>query len=345
MTGIVVSIAVVAVIAGAGGAARGEGALVPCKKCPGPESCSGGCRNDTCTEMTWWPACPKLSPPSPPPPTAKPPRSQPAVVKKPKPKPTELVRVSPPPQVPPEPVVVQPAASRPVDAVMVRVPAGCFQMGSGDDDDDNAAHEVCLSAFDIDRDEVTNEAYRQCVSAHACERPEDFGPGFARPRQPITGVSWHDAVAYCQFAGKELPTEAQWEYAARGSDGRKYPWGNTITCMNANYGSSMWTDECKGRNPGRTVDVGSYPDKVSPFRARDMAGNLREWVRDSYDREFYQKSPRQDPFNPGKDSDVKILRGGSWFDDARGVHAADRNFGAPAIRVSTVGFRCSRVVR
>src|SRR5262245_21971401 len=122
-----------------------------------------------------------------------------------------------------------------VAAGMVRIPAGAFTMGGGDEADERPARRVFVSAFEIDRDEVTRADYLRCVAAGACAAPDAPDPPDAPPDAPITGVSWRDADHYCRFLGKRLPSEAEWEKAARGSDGRVYPWGNAPDCAQANF--------------------------------------------------------------------------------------------------------------
>jgi formylglycine-generating enzyme required for sulfatase activity len=222
-----------------------------------------------------------------------------------------------------------------------RIAAQCFTMGSiSGDADEMPAHEVCLAAYEIDSVEVTNEAYRRCVTAGAC-RLVDAQGGFDEPRQPVVDVSWHDAGAYCRFAGKALPTEAQWELAARGPDGRRYPWGTAIDCGAANYGAWM---ECKDVNPGRPRAVGTTPRDVSPFGVRDLGGNVREWTRDWYEGGYYARSPRQSPEGPDEGT-LRVVRGGSWFGYADNLRSSIRDAFPPSDRSGMLGFRCARPAR
>jgi formylglycine-generating enzyme required for sulfatase activity/predicted Ser/Thr protein kinase len=217
---------------------------------------------------------------------------------------------------------------------MVYVPAGEFIMGSDEgDSDEQPVHTVYLDAFYIDRTEVTNAQYRACVEAGACDalRYTTYYDNADYAQHPVVYVNCDDAEAYCRWAGKRLPTEAEWEKAARGTDGRTYPWGEGIDCDHAQY------DECDGE----TVPVGSKPKGASPYGALDMAGNVLEWVADWYDSGYYSQSPARNP--PGPDSgEYRVLRGGSWYYSQR--HAActfrDRNYSRR--RNFNVGFRCAR---
>ena len=170
--------------------------------------------------------------------------------------------------------------TRPGDGmVMVYVPEGSFLMGSADGDLDAydsefPQHQVTLDAFWLDQTEVTNGQYERCVADGECRANYDYGSDFTGENQPVVGVSWDDAADYCAWAGGQLPTEAQWEYAARGPESLTYPWGDSapdLTLLNYDW------------NVGRTTDVGSYPAGASWVGVLDMAGNVYEWVADWYD--------------------------------------------------------------
>jgi formylglycine-generating enzyme required for sulfatase activity/tRNA A-37 threonylcarbamoyl transferase component Bud32 len=217
---------------------------------------------------------------------------------------------------------------------MVHVPAGEFTMGSDEgESDEQPIHTVYLDDFYIDETEVTNAQYRACVEAGACSVPLDttYYDKADYAQHPVIYVSWNDADAYCRWAGRRLPTEAEWEKAARGTDGRTYPWGEGIDCDHVQYG------ECGGR----TVPVGSKPQGVSPYGALDMAGNVWEWVADWYDSGYYSQSPGRNP--PGPDSgEYRVLRGGAWPNSQWNARCAVRDKDLPELRDSDVGFRCAR---
>ena len=228
---------------------------------------------------------------------------------------------------------------------MVNVPAGDFIMGSSISDAQAAGaekpqHAVYLDAFQIDKYEVTNALYKQCVDAGKCYAPSTWSsytrntyygdPSF--DNYPVINVSWYDAKAYCEWAGKQLPTEAQWEKAARGTDGRIYPWGNTwdATKLNSLVSNS---------SPGDATAVGSYPAGASPFGALDMAGNVWEWVADWYGPNYYSHSPTRNPQGPPS-GQYKAMRGGSWDNGMADARVANRDYGVPIYFYAHLGFRC-----
>jgi formylglycine-generating enzyme required for sulfatase activity len=226
--------------------------------------------------------------------------------------------------------------------VMVYVPAGSFWMGSDEDDsdandDEKTRHEVYLDAFYIDRYEVTNTQYSQCVEAGACEVPGNchYGqPTYGDPIKadhPVVCLDWNRAQAYCQWAGARLPTEAEWEKAARGTEGHEYPWGGSKPdCSKAQY------DDCDGQ----TVLVGSKSGGASPYGALDMAGNVWEWVADWYSDDYYANSSASNPQGPATGRH-RVLRGGSWLSSWRSVRAASRFWHSPGdSRNPDIGFRC-----
>ena len=229
----------------------------------------------------------------------------------------------------------------------VFVPAGEFPMGSetsdpNADDDEKPRHPVYLYAFWIDRAEATNGQYAACVAAGACSPPlqtnsRSRASYYGNPiyeDYPVIYVSWSQATAYCAWAGKRLPTEAEWEKSARGTDGRIYPWGNfspASTLLNYNG------------NVGDTTEVGSYPAGASPYGAQDMAGNVWEWVADWYGSGYYAISPYVNPTGPNS-GDYRVLRGGAWDSHARLPRSANRRWYPPSSNTAFdfLGFRCVR---
>ncbi len=221
---------------------------------------------------------------------------------------------------------------------MVSIPAGAFLMGNPDgegDPDEHPQHRVSVAAFAMDVTEVTVAAYARCVSAGACAAAGSgqycnaADPG--RANHPVNCVDWSQATAYCGWAGKRLPTEEEWEYAARGTDGRKYPWGN------APPGASLcWSGE--GNDLGRpnrrsTCPVGSYPAGV--FGLKDMAGNVWEWTSSGY----------SDGYDKGRVDGRRVHRGGGWNDNyPSNVRSPDRGAGTPTYRYYNLGFRCARTL-
>lgn len=222
---------------------------------------------------------------------------------------------------------------------MVYVPPGEFLMGSPDGagaGDEHPQHKVYLSAYWIDRTEVTADQYRRCVEAGECMATASGSPctyaDAASTDHPVNCVDWNQAAAYCAWADKRLPTEAEWEKVARGADGRTYPWGEDAPdCGKAQYSG------CEGH----TVPVGSLPEGASPYGVFDMAGNVREWVADWYEAGYYSYSPIGNPSGPETGS-LRVLRGGSWNDGGVDVRTATRLRYAPGDRNDFVGFRCAR---
>jgi formylglycine-generating enzyme required for sulfatase activity len=223
------------------------------------------------------------------------------------------------------------------EATLVYIPAGEFVMGSGTadseaDPDEFPQHTVYLDAFWIDQTEVTNEQYSRCVEAGAClsivTPREDMA---AQPRFPVQGVAWPEAVRYCEWVERRLPTEAEWEKAARGTGGDLYPWGNTA-------------DESPQVNidfrVGDVNDVGTNPDDRSPYGVLDTAGNATEWVADWYDETYYSDSPAENPAGPEQGT-VRVERGGGWNGRLANGRAANRFWAFP-FRNDFTGFRCAQ---
>jgi formylglycine-generating enzyme required for sulfatase activity len=224
--------------------------------------------------------------------------------------------------------------------VMVYVPAGEFQMGSENGAaDESPVHAVYLDAFWIDQTEVTNAMYARCVQSGKCEAPsftksfthESYYGSFEFDDYPVIYVSWSDAVAYCNWAGRRLPAEAEWEKAARGTDGRVYPWGNAIDSSYANY----------NLDAGDTTAVGSFEKGVGFYNTYDMAGNVFEWVADWYDAGYYTSSPDKNPNGPSSGL-YRVLRGGSWLNSDFNLRASSRIRFNSASTDNYIGFRCAR---
>ena len=226
----------------------------------------------------------------------------------------------------------------PIDGmVLVCVPAGEFTMGSTIGlDDEKPEHAVFMNAYWIDQTEVTNTKYAQCVADGDCSKPsitssisqDDYYGNSKYSRYPVINIDWQQAADYCEWAGRALPTEAQWEKAARGSDGFTYPWGNNPPNSTlANYGEII----------GDTTEVGSYPDAKSPYGALDMAGNVWEWVADWY--ETYSSNFQSNPIGPAS-GDYRVLRGGSWYGDLFLARVSTRYYNYPDHKNYDIGFRC-----
>jgi len=215
---------------------------------------------------------------------------------------------------------------------MLYIPAGEFIMGSDSGGtDEKPVHKVYLDEFFIDKYEVTNRQYQQCVSAGSCN-PNIKKDNSTNLQQPVVNVDWTQASTFCSWAGKRLPTEAEWEKAARGTDGRTYPWGGGIDCSRANY------RDC---NHGKSKTVGSYPRGASPYGAMDMAGNVWEWTADWYDEKYYASSPNRNPKGPSSGS-LRVLRGGGWNGSADALRVAYRLTGYPTLPDHCGGFRCAK---
>jgi eukaryotic-like serine/threonine-protein kinase len=280
----------------------------------------------------------------------------------------------------PSPTLTASPTKAPTSAVygapQVNVAAGEFQMGSETGDiDEQPVHRVYLDAYSIDTFEVTNALYKACVDAGACTSPKQVNSNtrtnyYDSPEfndYPVIYVDWNQAKTYCEWRGGSLPTEAQWEKAARGTDGRTYPWGEGIDCNRANYDKTISSsgevgcpvamplvgkfvsyklgDPSKmGVTVGDTTAVGSYARGISPYGAYDLAGNVWELVADHYSETYYQSSPASNPFGP-EDGQGHVLRGGAFGDAEFNVRAAERLWeGQMAVPSEFVGFRCVRPV-
>jgi serine/threonine-protein kinase len=228
---------------------------------------------------------------------------------------------------------------------MSLVPAGDFTMGSdANSDSRNQPHTIYLNAFYIDQYEVTNAHYAACVTAGVCEPPHftksDFRESYyGNPEfdnYPVIYVNWTMASTYCEWRGARLPTEAEWEKAARGTDGRTYPWGEEISCEDANYDGDP---EISSYCVGEISEVGSYESGQSPYGLYDMAGNVFEWTSSKPNRYPYNAADgREDPAR----SDDRVIRGGSWNEDANDLQVFYRSWLGPEYSESEIGIRCAK---
>ena len=220
-------------------------------------------------------------------------------------------------------------------ARMALIPAGEFQMGRSDGDtDEQPAHRVYTDSFYMDVFEVTNAQYRKFVDATGYSPPAYWSYSeYNAPDQPVVGVSWDDAMAYCTWAGKRLPTEAEWEKAARGGlMGKNYPWGDNISHDNANYFSTEGRDIWSSSSPVGRFD----PNGCGLY---DMSGNVWEWCADWYDMSYYSSSPLQNPNGPASSSE-RVLRGGAWNVGMEYLHVTKRYSRYPTYKYFDLGFRC-----
>ena len=250
---------------------------------------------------------------------------------------------------------------------MIRIPAGSFIRGSTVDqvndayesctrddkpnlcwrsalDDEVPEHEVYLDEFYIDQYEVTNAQYGECVRAGLCNPPSPLSsnnhssyfdnPSYAN--YPVIHVTWYDADRYCRWAGKRLPTEAEWEKAARGPNGMLWPWGDFFDQDRGNVRPGGVEPDTRDTTP-----VGYYPEGASPYGVMDMVGNVWEWVADWYDESYYQASPSKNPRGPAS-GEKRVFRGGSWNSNIGGDRAASRAGTPPDGQYFDIGFRCAR---
>jgi formylglycine-generating enzyme required for sulfatase activity len=252
-----------------------------------------------------------------------------------------------------------------VPSDIVLIPAGEFQMGSDSGDaDERPVHTVFLDAFYIDKFEVTNAQYQKFVEATGYPVPsgkgylytgdllESFRPwddqAFNQPNHPVVNVTWFEAKAYCEWAGKRLPTEAEWEKAACGGlSGKKYPWGDEEPDdTRANFADK--NVEMSWAN--RSVDDGhAYPAPVGSYQSNgyglyDMSGNVWEWCADWYDEAYYSQSPKRNPKGP-LSGRHRVLKGGSWYRASHTLRCAERVSDVPESRLNVTGFRCAKDAR
>lgn len=241
-----------------------------------------------------------------------------------------------------EPAVSDSAQSeRPMPDEMVLIPAGEFVRGTGVGGyDEQPERRIYLEAYLIDRYEVTNFYYQQFVQATGHRKagpPSRYAKNMAKMRginQPVVYVSWDDADSYCRWKGKRLPTEAEWEKAMRGTDGRLWPWGNHLDWAASNRAHVNDGYEA-------TAPVGAFPKDVSPFGVADGGGNVIEWVADWYGEEAYRLSEDRNPKGP-EHGTFRVMRGGSYTTTGVDVRVTSRSKMVPDFRDETIGFRCAK---
>jgi formylglycine-generating enzyme required for sulfatase activity len=234
---------------------------------------------------------------------------------------------------------VNPPLARQDERSMVLVPAGEFLMGSWTGEvDEQPMRRVYLDAYFFDKDQLTVGEYAKFLEATSHNVPSDWNimSRAMHKQRPVVNVEWTDAVAYCKWAGKRQPTEAEWEKAARGMDGRTYPWGDEPpTKFHGNMKKELWNNHM-GLTP-----VGMFEDGKSPYGINDMAGNVWEWVSDWYDPNYYQTAPLRNPTGPSTGSH-KVVRGGSWASGPEGLRSSERETRLPSFQGYGTGFRCAK---
>jgi formylglycine-generating enzyme required for sulfatase activity len=256
---------------------------------------------------------------------------------------TPPTQTSPPaPSTVPQFIPVHLTDSKGVEMSLVQ--AGEFLMGSNEADpgakkDEMPQKRIFLDDYYLDLTEVTNGMYRLCVDAGACQSPGEVKSSsheayYGNPEYddfPVVYVDWEAARRYCEWRGARLPTEAEWEKAARGTDARTYPWGEGVDCNWANVEGCV----------ADTVKVGSYKTKASPYGMQDMAGNVWEWVGDWYQDTSYQLMANENPTGPSSGKN-RVMRGGSCSSTWENSRAANRSWRPPSDQNSFIGFRCAR---
>jgi len=231
------------------------------------------------------------------------------------------------------------ASAQSQERSMAVVQAGEFIMGSVTGDaDEQPVRRIYVDAFSMDRYQVSVGQYAKFLEATSQSAPPDWSimNKSRHQNRPVVNVDWADADAYCTWAGKRLPTEAEWEKAARGTDGRIYPWGNELpTGLRANSKKEKWSDHWA------LTPVGMYEEGRSPYGIYDMAGNVWEWVSDWYDPDYYTSSPSKNPRGPLRGAS-KVIRGGSWGSGPKDLRSTDRDTHVPSARGLGTGFRCAK---
>ena len=231
----------------------------------------------------------------------------------------------------------------------ILIPAGAFIMGSNNGyADEQPMHQVALNDYWIDKTEITNYMYGLCVQSGQCAPPSNtkYFSENEYADYPVVFVTWSSADTYCSWAGRRLPTEAEWEKAARGTDGRTYPWGNNFDCRFGNFDDENQFDADMvkgGPNCDGFVDVapvGSFLNGISPYGVLDMAGNVWEWINDWYGKSYYRQSPTNNPAGPTS-GDERVIRGGSWNFVEVVMRTTNRLKERPETSYSYIGFRCA----
>lgn len=228
----------------------------------------------------------------------------------------------------------------PIPEDMVMIPAGPFIRGTDDGGfDEQPQRTIFLGAYSIDQYEVTNHQYQQFVTSTGHRKPglpsryAKSGSKVRGVNQPVVYVSWDDASEYCRWKGRRLPTEAEWEKAMRGTDGRLWPWGNKDQANGANWARVQDGHEV-------SASVGSFQADQSPYGVMDGAGNVIEWVADWYDETYYRNSPKENPPSPEYGT-YRVLRGGGYTTTGGDVRITSRSKMMPDFRDETIGFRCA----
>lgn len=218
---------------------------------------------------------------------------------------------------------------------MVEMSSGTFKMGAHQGEPDEfPVHDVEITGFWIDMTEVRTADYAICVKKKVCrEVSGNIEAHLKGPQQPVVGVTWRDAKKYCKWVGKRLPTEAEWEYAARSPIFSRFPWKGGFDAKKANTRGDA--DGAKWTSP-----VGTYTAGQTDYGLLDMAGNVAEWTADWYESTYYRNSPPKDPKGPSLNTGARVVRGGSWADNEYGVRTTSRNALDPRLGNNTVGFRC-----
>ena len=263
---------------------------------------------------------------------------------------------STPPPMPPADAKSKDVWVSPMDGMtLVYIPEGQYMIGSLDSDpyawiNEKPQHKVDLSSYWMDKTLVTNAMYAICVQEGACPEHkmdisytrDSYYGDVEFDKYPVIYVTWDEAQTYCAWAGRKLPTEAQWEVAARGTDGRKYPWGNSPpSCSLLNYTVTLSMNfGLSNTCTGDTTAVGKYPQGASPYGLLDMAGNVWEWVTDWLGSN-YLVEPHENPLGPTT-GELRVIRGGFYFDDAKYVRATMRTGHDPNDATDYIGFRCAR---